>query len=98
MTKCRRKGIGQTSDLGFRLLGTMILSEDGRNNDSEGSEELACAQNEHGKDALRFLKRVLRLFRVTKEGKQLAGEGGGVEELPEQRGDGGHSFRKFIYA
>ena len=78
MTKCRCKGIGQTSDLGLRLLGTVVLSEDGRNNDSEGSEELACAQNEHDKDSLRFLTRVRRRFRVIKEGKQLAGEGGGV--------------------
>ena len=54
MTKCRYKGIGQTSDLGLRLLGTVVLSEDGRNNDSEGSEELACAENEHDKDSLRF--------------------------------------------
>ena len=54
----------------------MTLSEDGRNNDSKGSEELACAKNEHGKDALRVLKRVLRPFRVMKEGKQLAGKGG----------------------
>lgn len=54
MTKCGREGIGQTSDLGLGLLRTMILSEDGRNNDSEGSEELACAQNEHDKDSLIF--------------------------------------------
>jgi hypothetical protein len=54
MTKCGRKGIGQTGDLGLRLLRTMILSVDGRNNDSEGSEELACVKNEHDKYSLLF--------------------------------------------
>ena len=76
MTECGRKGIGQTSDLGLGLLRTMILSEDGRNNDSEGSEELACVRNEHDKDSLVFLIIARRLFRAMKEGKQLGGGGG----------------------
>jgi hypothetical protein len=56
----------------------MTLSEDGRSNDSEGSEELACARNEHGKDALSFFfKKKSPASFLSNEGKETVGRGGG---------------------
>jgi hypothetical protein len=43
--------MGLTVDLGLRLLGGMILSEDGRHKDREYSNEPTPAQDKHGKDS-----------------------------------------------
>ena len=45
------RGIGLTGDLGLRLLGAMILSEDGRHKGREDSNEPTPTQNKHGKDS-----------------------------------------------
>jgi hypothetical protein len=39
-----------TGDLGLRLLGAMILGEDGRHKDREYSDEPSPVQDKHGKD------------------------------------------------
>jgi hypothetical protein len=56
----------------------MILSEDGRDDDSEGSEELACTQNEHGtgEDAFEIFKKSPASFSKD-EGRETVGRGRG---------------------
>lgn len=43
--------MGLTGDLGLRLLRIMVLSEDGRHKDRNGSNEPTPAQNKHGRDS-----------------------------------------------
>ena len=54
--------MGLTSDLGLRLLGAMVLSEDGCHKDREDRNESTPAQNKHGKGSKNRLYESSALF------------------------------------
>ena len=66
--------MGLTGDLGLRLLGAMILSEDGRHKDREYRNEPTPAQEKHGKDSRNELYEFGVLFECWRMGELPVGK------------------------
>ena len=62
--------MGLTGDLGLRLLGAMVLCEDGRHEDREDRNEPTPAQNKHGKSSRNKLYGSGALFECRRMGER----------------------------